>query len=145
MILLNQAFHPLIRVKTPEINIFALQKEIENYIHDNHQIVHYQGTLSKAFPITGQVRDHVLALTDRLNHSGEFPYRFEMKQGFFIDGEIEHYWTQSGDLLIDICIQQFRNFPFLRDNPLINIANYTYFICDNPLDQLYQLYIEDIL
>ena len=145
MILLNQAFQPLIRVKTPEINTYAIQNEIEDYIHDNHKIAHYQGSLSPVFPITGQVRDHALALTDRLNRSEEFRDQFELKQGYFIDGEIEHYWTQAGDLLVDICIQQFKNFPTLRDNPLINIASYSYFICDNPLDQLYRLYLEEIL
>jgi hypothetical protein len=144
MIITSQKFQPLIRVIQPELNTYALRELIENFIRDNSSSSYVKGGIQPVMQVTGFAREHAWNLTEYLNRSDEFFNRFEFKEGFFLDHQIEHFWTQAANVLIDVCLKQFRNFPQLSDNPFVDVANYTYLICDNPHDQLYQLYCETV-
>lgn len=144
MIILEKQLQPLVRVITPEINIYALKERIEDYLYENSLPTHYKGHLVSALNVNGQSQEHSSDLRKYLNHFSDYN-KFDVKKGYFIKPEIEHYWLQQNQIIIDITIRQFINHVILFDNPLHKIGNYSYLICDNPNDPVYQLYIEEIL
>lgn len=145
MIILDQKLWPLIRVITPQLNTYALQNRIEEYLHENSLALYHQGKIVNALPVTGQSQSHAKKLASYLNRDKETGCNFQIVKGYFVSEDIEHFWLQVDNLLIDIAIRQFANFPQLNDNPLQAISDYAYLICDNTLDPIYQLYFEEVV
>jgi len=145
MIILKQKFNPLIRVIQPELNYYALQEAIEEYIEENSQPTYFQGQLVDALQVTGQSQKHAADLVNYLNHHSDVPYEFNAVKGYFADYNLgNHFWIASEQLLIDLAIKQFANYPQLPDDLLADFGNHCYLICDNPDDPLHRLYIEEV-
>jgi hypothetical protein len=145
MIILDQAIQPLIRVIRPELNTFALRESIGDFIHDRSSSGFVNGRLAPIFHVTGLAEALSEELARFLNAQKIADLEFGIKQGHFSDSQIDHSWVQSAEVIIDITIRQFRNFPQLSNNPLLNMSEFDYLICDNQSDPLYQLYFEEIV
>lgn len=145
MIKLHQDLKPLIRVIQPSLNTYALQKVIEDYIEENSLPSFYRGQVVNALSVTGQAQEHHLVLRYYLNSANDVPLVFRLTKGFFMTEDIEHHWLQSDNLIIDLSIQQFKKYPYLQENPLIKISDFSYLICDNPQDLIHQLYFEELV
>ena len=145
MIIVKQKFNPMIRVIQPELNYYALQEAIDEYIRENSQPTYFQGQLVDALQVTGQSQEHAAGLADYLNQQSDVPYEFNAVRGYFSDYNLgQHFWIVSEQLLIDLAIKQFANYPQLPGDLLADLTQHCYLICDNPDDPIHRLYIEEV-
>lgn len=122
-----------------------IQQAIEEYFLENKQQAIFNGEKQDVIYISGMADKHNPALANYLNSSvlKSYPAKADICQGHFANYPIIHCWIKIGNLIIDLVIKQFadKNIDFPEN--LLSLLDKQYFICDNPSNPFYKLYISN--
>ena len=145
MINLQQNYQPLIAIRDLSLNTYAIDELIQEYLHQEAKPCFDIHTIVPAVYITNSSFYHSQRLANYLNQHLKINHHFHLKKGYFFDHTLtQHHWIQSQNLLIDLTVRQFLNFPQIEDQIIQMLTDHLYYLSDDPDHFLYQLYFEEL-
>lgn len=145
MINIEQNYRPFWAIRNPALNTYEIDELVKEYLLQESKPSFYQGQIVPAVHLTNFAARHSQKLSKYLNRHLEHNYHFEVKNGYFADYNlIEHWWIQSDNLLLDLTIRQFLNYPQIDQAIQQQLSDYSYYLSDDPEHFLYRLYFEDL-
>ena len=128
-------FQPIIDLREHNDLESDIKDLVENYVMEHTQKTIIDKKPKTVFYISGLAKKHHTDLAVHVNRRIKLPKHYEakLKVGLF-NKKMDHYWLQIGpNLVIDLAINQFLN-------SVENSNKMHYFISNNPLNKIYNLY-----
>jgi hypothetical protein len=145
MINLSKTIKPLVLVQTPHLNTYELQELIHDYLIENSEPSHDNDQLYSILDTINDYENHTAELTKYLQKHNTQNLNFKTIKGYFYSHELgNHFWINSGNLIIDITITRFNHFPQIDEHIWNMFGNYSYIISDNINHPLHSLYSEEL-